>query len=195
MRCPQNYVSWKRKKLWYTIVYATVEVFFFLSIQAIGCKSCKKNFFFKENGSVSKQFRHVIMYAYYTYCTLYYSSPFHTLYFPLTAILLAYNLSLCTSLRFSEYPRFADLSMHFIATARLLIEVRIRSARTRRASQSHASRASPRPSAHALPKPVVISKLCETHSTHQSWSLSFKLSRARTHFPPQFTSLWQSRSQ
>ena len=58
-----------------------------------------------------------------------------------------------------------------------------------------APRALVRDRQHALPKPVVISKVRETHSRHQSWSLSFKLCRARTHFPPQFTSHWQSRSQ
>ena len=72
------------------------------------------------------------MYAYYTYCTLYYSSPFQ--YFPLPIdcnALSIYNLSLRTSLRFSEYPRFADFPMHFVITARLQIEVRIRSAHSR----------------------------------------------------------------
>ena len=120
---------------------------------------------------------------------------FHTFHFTLTAILLACNLSLRTILRFSEYPRFADLPMHFLSHGSTInwgpnpIGPHSRPAVARAACTRAlaASRALVRYRQHALPKPVVISKVRETHSTHQSLSLSFKLSRARSHFPPQFT--------
>ena len=68
----------------------------------------------------------------------------------------------------------------FLATAQLKIEVRIQSVhsrapralvapRTRRASLY-----TPRLQ-YARPKPVINTKVGETHSTHQPWSLSFKL--------------------